>query len=321
MSKKSIILFVFVVAWGLGFSTAKTQLKFEGHAKNFLKKRTVLTGHRMGFLNSNSKKDALKSYVVKIDSTRMLQSMLELLMEKKFFVKKGRSKELKFTAKGSLVINTKGLAENSFHFGEKIAKWILPNAFAQQFDFFSVDEEESFNGETFEKEVTGYIFNFQRVYNNRIVRSENNYLNIAIDAQGRFKWAEISMEDLSLTREIVYTTETAQENENTLDSIVNISYSTFYSENFEDSVAVESVNVESAAEAYCEIEDENVRKFYPCLSYSSNIILKNGTEISTVIDAPHSLSDWKNYKNRRRNKILFAYNADESQTVFSDYQF
>lgn len=38
------------------------------------------------------------------------------------------------------------------------------------------------------------------------------------------------MEGLSLTREIVYTTETAQENENTLDSIVSISYFTFYSE-------------------------------------------------------------------------------------------
>ena len=69
---------------------------------------------------------------------------------------------------------------------------------------------------------------------------------------------------------------------------------------------VGSVIANSAAEAYCVVENENKIKLHPCISYASTVLLDDGESLPTIIDAPHSLKSWREYKNGKKNRMHYA---------------
>lgn len=157
--------------------------------------------------------------------------------------------------------------------------------------------------------------NYQRVYNNRIVRSAYDYLTIALDSDGKLKWAEIMMSDLKTTLEYVETEESVEENENALGEVVSTTIDSLENKQTHERKSVRFVVANSAAEAYCEVEDGGKIKLHPCISYAATMQLDNGDSVFTIIDAPHSLKSWKNYKNGKKKHIHYA-NGGVSDSMF-----
>lgn len=305
--KKICLLLCFFLAFSN--SLAKPRIFMDSRAHKFLKERHSIKGHRLGFNNSSLKKDSKKAFIVEADTTRGMQSIIKLALKKnKYNVSEDGGSSLVISDE-KFRISLDGLKKDESKFSEKLINKLLPSFLAKQFDFIVADTEYDMSLTTGEVTERGYVFHYQRVYNNRIVRSGGNYLRIALDSKGSLRWADISMTDLRTSLEYVETTEDVAENESALDSIVSTSYSTMTDDDLQKEVAVSSVTANSAAEAYCPIEDEGKVKLFPCISYVSNIVLENNESITTILDAPHSHKHLKNYKKGKRKHIHFAGNS------------
>ena len=56
-------------------------------------------------------------------------------------------------------------------------------------------------------------------------------------------------------------------------------------------------------------------KMHPCISYAATMQLDNGDVVPAIIDAPHSLKTWRNYKNGKKKYIHYA-NMGTSNSMF-----
>ena len=286
------------------FSYSKPNLKFERPAQKFLKERHLFSGHRMNFY-APVKKNSKKSFIVEVDTTTETQSVA---LKEKFHVTKNEDNSLRIK-NGAFNVAMDEIKKDKLKFSEMVAKKLLPVSVAKQFDYISVDVEKQLSLESGRVDDVGYILNYQRVYNNRIVRSANDYLIIAIDSSGCLKWAEISMSDLKTTLEYVETVESVEENVEALDSVVTTTIDSLEDYQRREKIGVKSVVANSAAEAYCTVEDENKIKLHPCISYATTLMLEDGATFSTIIDAPHSLKSWREYKNGKKKHFHYADNG------------
>ena len=66
----------------------------------------------------------------------------------------------------------------------------------------SVDEEWQFS-EYEDSKISGYTFNFKRLFEGRVVRNNRNNLYISTDGNGLFKDGLITVQDLKTTTEMV----------------------------------------------------------------------------------------------------------------------
>ncbi|WP_290766336.1 hypothetical protein [Fibrobacter sp. UBA4297] len=301
------ILLMFCVSY------SKPNLRFDQSAKKFLKERHLISGHRMSF-STTVRKNSRKSFVVDVDTTSKMQSLIMLSLKGKCSVLKNDDNSLRIKNDKFRIAMDK-MKKNESKFSELVLKKLLPDFIAKQFDFISLDVEQQFDLYSDKAEEIGYIFNYQRVYNNRIVRSAYDYLTIALDSDGKLKWAEIMMSDLKTTLEYVETEESVDENENALGEVVSTTIDSLENRQTHERRNVKSVVANSAAEAYCEVEDGGKIKLHPCISYTATMELDNGESVFTIIDAPHSLKSWRNYKNGKKKHIHYA-NGGVSGSVF-----
>lgn len=298
----SLLLCIFMLSV---FSYARPHLILDKHAQKFLKERRSIHGHRLGYETHGVKKMADKAFVVEIDSTDGMLSVLKYSLKKKFDIKEDGNRSLKLKNE-KFRIDVNGWDKDEKKFGEILVKKLFPEFISNQFDLVSVDDQIEVNLSTNETELIGRVFHYQRIFNDRIVRSEDDELTISVESDGHLNWAQISMSDLRLTSEYVETIESAEENEASLDTVINASFSTMRNMKTQKNVAVRSVTASGAAEAYCRIEDENKSKLFPCISYTSDLSLEDGSSITTIIDAPHSHKLLKEFKNGKKHRMHFA---------------
>lgn len=286
------------------YSYSKPHLMLERPAQKFLKERHLISGHRMNF-SAPVRKNSKKSFVVEVDSTTKMQSAIMHALKGKCRVTKNEDNSLRIKDEKFRVAMDK-LKKDKLYFSEMVAKKLLPVSIAKQFDYISIDVEQQLSFESGHADEIGYILNYQRVYNNRVVRSADDYLTIAIDSDGNLKWAEISMSDLKTTQEYVETEEYAEDNEEALDTVVTTTIDSLENYQSHEKIGVKSVVAKSAAEAYCVVEVENKIKLHPCISYAATVMLENGESLPTIIDAPHSLKSWREYKNGKKKHFHYA---------------
>ena len=96
------------------------------------------------------------------------------------------------------------------------------------------------------------------------------------------------------------------ENVEALDTVVATTVDSLVDFQSHEKKRVGSVIANSAAEAYCVVENENKIKLHPCISYASTVLLDDGESLPTIIDAPHSLKSWREYKNGKKNRMHYA---------------
>lgn len=299
---KKVFVAILTVALMSSFGFAKPNVVMGGNAKKFLKNRHHLVHKQQG---AEATQEA-SSYVVKVDESSK-KTMSDFKDYLKGWYKVGMYKTEKNVAyfkNEGLRVDISDVKTNREKCAQRILNKIVPVKYANQFKLVSIDEEWGFS-ETESAEVTTYTFNFKRVFNGRVVRNGDNFLSIDISKDGQFKGADVALQDLALTTETVVTDGDAEENEATLDSLVNTE-----SEELDiiidnggfKKTKMKSINVGSVAEAYCEVEDGSDKKLFPCLSYATKVSLEDGNAVSRIIDVPHSRGSWRH--NRQGKKPL-----------------
>jgi len=265
---------------------------------SFAKPMLTINGNAHRLLN---KRDSQKAFVIEIDTTSNTRSLVRLALTGRYTLREPDSRSLRIQG-GNVSVKAAELTGNQVQVAKRLAGKLLPGYLANQFHYLSTDTETETNAETGTSENSGYIFNFQRVYNGRVVRSAGDYLTIVMEASGTMRYAEISMSDLRATLEYIETTETQGENIAALDSVVNFT--------FTDSQAnVVGVSATGAAKSYCMVDDNSRVVLHPCISYTVKVELDNGETVNTIIDAPHSLRAWIEYKHGKRASVQYASNS------------
>ena len=158
----------------------------------------------------------------------------------------------------------------------------------------------SFGEDSASSGVSGYTFNFKRVFEGRVVRNNANYLSIDTDAKGNVKSLGVALQHFKPTTESVVTDANAEENIATLDSAIRADFDSINVVTECCSVKKEKVTgvkVTSVAEAYCVLEHEHEQKLLPCVSYVADISVDEGqSNTVAVVDVPHSRTSWNGYE-------------------------
>jgi hypothetical protein len=230
---------------------------------------------------------------------------------KKFFSKTYDIHEIKKQIlrikKDNVNFNLSEMGSQRALFAHQMLKQMMPVNYVDKFMLVSVDTERSFSKSQGVK-IEGYRFNFSRLFNNRVVRSKDDFLMIRTDAKGKLKDARFALRDLKETTEIVRMDEDITENEATLDSLLNEDMDVVNivdEDGNEKHEKVNKVEVGSVAEAYCEVVVEKSKRLFPCLSYASKINLSNDEKIGYIIDAPHSRQSWGSYNHEKKGAAYF----------------
>jgi hypothetical protein len=183
---------------------------------------------------------------------------------------------------------------------------LVPQGYVNQFKLVSVDIQRSF-ALSQGVQIEGYTFNFKRVFNNRIVRNNKNYLVVRTDKNGFMKNAEIALQDLAVSSERIAIGVDYNEKMATLDSLINVDYEFIdvFGENRQlKKVRLDKIEVGSVAHSYCEVEVGSERKLFPCLSYASKLVLPNKESIGGIIDVPYSRKSWSEYSQNGTVRII-----------------
>lgn len=280
---KKIFCF-FILTLFCSFAYAKPILVVSESAKIFFKNRD----------QSNLKRIA---YVVEIDEkSNKTMNDLKTRIPNANDVVLTRLNVIKIKAE-KLKMDLSEVETNRAECARKMLKKLLPNDYVPQFRLISIDKEHSFSISQGAK-IRGYTFNFKRVFKGRVVRNKSNFLRISTDGNGFLRDARIALQDLRITSDSVLIDENDAENEITLDSLLAKDFdsvSTRDKRGMEKTVRMEKVEVGSVAEAYCEIDDGENKKLFPCLSFASKIFLDNNVEIGSIIDVPHTRKSWSDY--------------------------
>lgn len=177
---------------------------------------------------------------------------------------------------------------------QDVLKEIFSERYRQQFSLLSVDTE-FIQTKKFKKNES-LTFNFQRVFQKRIVRSLSNYLQVQITEDGSIQNIELSVEDLKATKDFIDCSEFFDAKVSALDSIVKTDFSKLTQTGDEnDFIDIDSIFISGATEAYCEIGT----LLYPCLSYAVELILPSEEKFWDIIDAPHSLKTFQNFNGKQ----------------------
>ena len=124
-------------------SYSKPNLRFDQSAKKFLKERHLISGHRMSF-STTVRKDSRKSFVVDVDTTSKMQSLIMLSLKGKCSVLKNDDNSLRIKNDKFRIAMDK-MKKNESKFSELVLKKLLPDFIAKQFDFISLDVEQQFD--------------------------------------------------------------------------------------------------------------------------------------------------------------------------------
>lgn len=177
---------------------------------------------------------------------------------------------------------------------QDILKEVFSEQYMQQFSLLSVDTE--FVQTKKFKKIESLTFNFQRVFQKRIVRSQNNYLQIQTSEDGNIQNIELAIEDLKTTEDFIDCSELFEAKVSALDSIIKTDFSKLTQTGDENNfIDIDSIFISGATEAYCEMGTF----LYPCLSYAAELTLPSKKKFWDIIDAPHSLKTFQNFNGKQ----------------------
>ena len=295
-----LILFLCSLCFG------KPTLAVSEKTRNYLNSRNLYDSKRMNEKSVTNLKKGY-SYVLTVEeSTHKTINKMKNYFSKDYEVQEIGLKKIRIK-KDNVKLDLTEKDSNRPLCGMRMLKKMMPVGDSDKFMLVSVDTERSFSVSQGVK-VEGYRFNFSRLFNNRVVRSKDDFLMIRTDEQGMLKDVRMSLQDLKETSEYIETNEDYSENEKTLDSLLNENFNEvefFDQKGFGKKERIEEIEIRSAAEAYCEVLVGTAKKLFPCLSYTSKIKLSNNEKMSYIIDAPHSRKSWSNYKHEKNGSVRF----------------
>jgi len=282
-----------IVLFGLAVVNAKPALVISDSARSFLQ-------------NSNPVDSFAEAFVATIDESSD-NSLTELknLLSGSYTVYASRNKSFRIR-KENTVFDLSNLETNRANMAHQMLEQLVPQGYVNQFKLVSVDIQRSF-ALSQGVQIEGYTFNFKRVFNNRIVRNNKNYLVVRTDKNGVMKNAEIALQDLAVSSERIAIGVDYNEKMATLDSLINVDYEFIdvFGENRQlKKVRLDKIEVGSVAHSYCEVEVGSERKLFPCLSYASKLVLPNKESIGGIIDVPYSRKSWSEYSQNGTVRII-----------------
>ena len=282
-----------IVLFGLVIANAKPALIISDSARSFLQ-------------NSNPVDSFAEAFVATIDESSD-NSLTELknLLSGSYTVYASRNKSFRIR-KENTVFDLSNLETNKANMAHQMLEQLVPQGYVNQFKLVSVDIQRSF-ALSQGVQIEGYTFNFKRVFNNRIVRNNKNYLVVRTDKNGVMKNAEIALQDLAVSSERIAIGVDYNEKMATLDSLINVDYEFIdvFGENRQlKKVRLDKIEVGSVAHSYCEVEVGSERKLFPCLSYASKLVLPNKESIGGIIDVPYSRKSWSEYSQNGTVRII-----------------
>ena len=282
-----------IVVLGSVIANAKPVLVVRDSARSFLQ-------------NSNPVDSFAEAFVATIDESSD-NSLTELknLLSGSYTVYASRNKSFRIR-KENTVFDLSNLETNRANMAHQMLEQLVPQGYVNQFKLVSVDIQRSF-ALSQGVQIEGYTFNFKRVFNNRIVRNNKNYLVVRTDKNGVMKNAEIALQDLAVSSERIAIGVDYNEKMATLDSLINVDYEFIdvFGENRQlKKVRLDKIEVGSVAHSYCEVEVGSERKLFPCLSYASKLVLPNKESIGGIIDVPYSRKSWSEYSQNGTVRII-----------------
>ena len=305
--KCKFAFFIIILAVGMSLSFGKPILVMGEKAKSYL-----ISRNQDGLKKVKRGNDVIppkKAYIVSVDeSSHKIYDYLKTFFQKTYRIQEIKNNTLRIK-KDNVSFDISELETHRALCARKILEKIMPAEFVKQFMLVSVDTEQSFS-QSQGMRIEGFRFNFSRVFNNRVVRSVNDFLVIRTDAKGVLKDAKISLQDLKNTSEIIKTDDGINENKETLDSLINEEFDVvkvFDQDGYEKDGRIEKIEVGSVTESYCEVFVGNTKKLFPCLSYASTIKLSNNEKIGYIIDAPHSRQSWRDYNHENKGSVRFNH--------------
>ena len=297
-----LALFVLCSSWGFG----KPDLVMGERAKSFLNKRNQSDSKQLNLKKIDVSKNKTANVVSVDEYSRKTMNEMKKFFSKTYNVHEIKDRVLSIK-KDNVKFDLSELESQRALCAHHMLKKIMPVEYVDKFMLVSIDKERSFSEKQGVK-IEGYRFNFNRLFNGRVVRSKDDYLRIRTDAKGLLRDARIALQDLKESSEIVKTDENINENETTLDSLVSVELDAIQvidQNGNEKKERVDKVEVNSVAEAYCEIFVGESKMYFPCLSYASKINLSNDEKISYIIDAPHSRQSWGDYNHEKKGTARF----------------
>jgi ribosomal protein S8 len=282
-----------IVLFGLVIANAKPVLVVSDSARNFLQ-------------SGNPIDSFAEAFVATIDESSD-NSLTELknLLSGSYTVYASRNKSFRIR-KENTVFDLSNLETNRANMAHQMLEQLVPQGYVNQFKLVSVDIQRSF-ALSQGVQIEGYTFNFKRVFNNRVVRNNKNYLVVRTDKNGFMKNAEIALQDLAVSSERIAIGVDYNEKMATLDSLINVDYEFIdvFGENRQlKKVRLDKIEVGSVAHSYCEVEVGSERKLFPCLSYASKLVLPNKESIGGIIDVPYSRKSWSEYSQNGTVRII-----------------
>ena len=282
-----------IVLFGLVIANAKPVLVVSDSARNFLQ-------------SGNPVDSFAEAFVATIDESSD-NSLTELknLLSGSYTVYASRNKSFRIR-KENTFFDLSNLETNRANMAHQMLEQLVPQGYVNQFKLVSVDIQRSF-ALSQGVQIEGYTFNFKRVFNNRIVRNNKNYLVVRTDKNGVMKNAEIALQDLAVSSERIAIGVDYNEKMATLDSLINVDYEFIdvFGENRQlKKVRLDKIEVGSVAHSYCEVEVGSERKLFPCLSYASKLVLPNKESIGGIIDVPYSRKSWSEYSQNGTVRII-----------------
>ena len=267
----------------------------------------VISDSARSFLQNSNPVDSLaEPFVATIDESSDSSLMdLKNLLSGSYTVYASRNKSFRIK-KENVAFDLSNLETNRANMAHQMLEQLVPQGYVNQFKLVSVDIQRSF-AVSQGVQIEGYTFNFKRVFNNRVVRNNKNYLVVRTDKNGFMKNAEIALQDLAVSSERIAIGVDYNEKMATLDSLINVDYEFIdvFGENRQlKKVRLDKIEVGSVAHSYCEVEVGSVRKLFPCLSYASKLVLPNKESIGGIIDVPYSRKSWSEYSQNGTVRII-----------------
>ena len=218
-----------------------------------------------------------------------------------------------YTNEVNVQVDLSNLESDRDQCGKNMLKKVMPSKYVNQFKFYSTDTEyyASFGEDSASSGISGYTFNFKRVFEGRVVRNNANYLSIDTDAKGNVKSLGVALQHFKPTTESVVTDASAEENIATLDSAIRADFDSISVVTECCSVKKEKVTgvkVTSVAEAYCVLEHGREQKLLPCISYVADVnVEEDQSNTVAVVDVPHSRNSWNGYEKGDKPFVFTPY--------------
>lgn len=276
-------LFVFLVTAFYSFGFCKPVIVIEERVKSYL--------------NGQSGKDNKRSNLIRIvevnEETHKTYDELKRFFSKTYNVYDFKNDALR-VKKNNVILDISKMNVNRDTCARHMLRKIMPVEFVDKFKLVSVDIERSFS-KKYGSKIEGFRFNFTRLFNGRVVYDSKNFLIIRTNENGLLKDARIALQDLKESTEYVEIGGGYNENMQTLDSLLN-EKPVFVKEVNQDgevkSEKIEKIQINGVANAYCKVDVDKSKKFFPCLLYSSEIKLSDGENFGYIISTPHSRKSW-----------------------------